>query len=275
MPKQKNFKKNKHSILEAKVKWTENSHSYTFLSGNTYLSDQLGIDSRRRIFFDGNDFAKRWGAEKNLSFTIGETSFGAGLNFLITAEAWLKYRRLEGAGILNFVSAENSPLPKKDLIRILSLVPEFSELANDLIEYYPPPISGIHRLYFKDKNIVLTLMYGDAYEMLSSIKNSEHPFFERENNPIFDAWFLDGFSPKNNPDLWSAEVFKVIANLSQSGTTFSASTTDSFIKERLNQAGFSLEIITHSKPKIGYLRGQLIDWKNKNIPKKKLESSFI
>jgi tRNA U34 5-methylaminomethyl-2-thiouridine-forming methyltransferase MnmC len=191
-----------------------------------------------------------------------------GLNFLITAEAWLKYRGLEGTGILNFVSAENSPLPKKDLIRILSLAPEFSELANDLIEYYPPPISGIHRLYFKDKKIVLTLMYGDAYEMLSSIKNTEHPFFERENNPIFDAWFLDGFSPKNNPDIWSAEVFKVIADLSQPGTTFSASTTDNFTKERLIQAGFSSEIITHSKPKVGYVRGQLIDWKNKNIPKK-------
>jgi tRNA 5-methylaminomethyl-2-thiouridine biosynthesis bifunctional protein len=268
LPKQKSLKKNKHSVLEASVKWTENSQSYTFLSENIYLSDQLGIDSRRRVFFDGNDFAKRWGAEKNLSFTIGETGFGAGLNFLITAEAWLKYRGLEGTGILNFVSAENSPLPKKDLIRILSLAPEFSELANDLIEYYPPPISGIHRLYFKDKKIVLTLMYGDAYEMLSSIKNTEHPFFERENNPIFDAWFLDGFSPKNNPDIWSAEVFKVIANLSQPGTTFSASTTDNFIKERLIQAGFSSEIITHNKPKIGYVRGQLIDWKNKNIPKK-------
>ena len=275
MPKQKSLKKNKRSFLEAKVKWTENSSSYTLLSGNIYLSDQLGIDSRRHVFFGGNDFAKRWGAEKNLSFTIGETGFGAGLNFLITAEAWLKYRGLEGTGILNFVSAENSPLPKKDLIRILSLTPEFSELANDLIEYYPPPISGIHRLYFKDKNIALTLMYGDAYDMLSSIKNSEHPFFERANNPIFDAWFLDGFSPKNNPEIWSAEVFRVIADLSQPGTTFSASTTDNFTKERLIQAGFSSETITHSKSKVGYTRGQLIDWKNKHIPKKSWNPTLL
>ena len=267
MPKQKSLTKNKHSIPEAKVEWTENSSPYTLLSENLYLCGQSKIDNRRHIFFGGNNFAERWGTEKNLSFTIGETGFGAGLNFLITAQAWLKYRGLRKTGTLNFVSTENSPLPKKDLIRILSLVPEFSELANDLIACYPPPISGIHRLYFEDKNIVLTLMYGDAYDMFSSIKNSEHPFFERVNNPIFDAWFLDGFTPKNNPDIWTIDLFKVIANLSQTGTTFSASTSENLVKKRLIQVGFSSENITHSKSKIAYTSGQFIDQKNQDIPK--------
>ena len=95
MPKQKSLKKDKHSLIEAKVKWTENSSPYTLFSENIYLSDQLGINSRRHMFFDGNNFAKRWDTKKNLSFTIGETGFGAGLNFLITAEAWLKCRGLE------------------------------------------------------------------------------------------------------------------------------------------------------------------------------------
>ena len=84
MPKQKSLTKNKHSIPEAKVEWTENSSPYTLLSQNLYLCDQSKIDNRRHIFFGGNNFAERWGTEKNLSFTIGETGFGAGLNFLIT-----------------------------------------------------------------------------------------------------------------------------------------------------------------------------------------------
>jgi tRNA 5-methylaminomethyl-2-thiouridine biosynthesis bifunctional protein len=233
-----------------------------------YLFDQIGLEGRRLVYLDGNNLAERWNVKKDRSFTIGEIGFGAGLNFLITAKAWLKgCTGQTKTRTLNYISTEKSPLPKQELALILSQESELSELAEDLIKYYPPPISGIHRLYFKDKNIVLTLMYGDSYDMFSSIKNSEHPFFVRENNPIFDTWFIADFSKKNNLDLLSADLFRVIADLSQPGTTFSTFTKDNLIKKRFMEVGFSTNINTYSRSAIPYINGKLINWKSQSISK--------
>jgi tRNA 5-methylaminomethyl-2-thiouridine biosynthesis bifunctional protein len=258
LPKQKKLSKSKNPFSKEKAKCHE----------GLYLFDQIGLEGRRLVYLDGNNLAERWNVKKDRSFTIGEIGFGAGLNFLITAKAWLKgCTGQTKTRTLNYISTEKSPLPKQELALILSQESELSELAEDLIKYYPPPISGIHRLYFKDKNIVLTLMYGDSYDMFSSIKNSEHPFFVRENNPIFDTWFIADFSKKNNLDLLSADLFRVIADLSQPGTTFSTFTKDNLIKKRFMEVGFSTNINTYSRSAIPYINGKLINWKSQSISK--------
>ena len=229
-------------ISEAAVDWNDETKPSSLIFDGCYFDSNIGIPKNRYIFLEQNLLSAQRSFGMKHSFTIGETGFGAGINFLITAKLWLKYSNSQKKmGALHFVSVEKFPLSKRNLQRILSLVPELSELGKELIDVYPPPIPGIHKLYFKNRRIVLTLMYGDGYDMLSSIRNSDHPFFQRKNNPTFDAWFLDGFSPDKNKDMWSEKLFKVVANLSNSGTIFVASTSEITVRRRLEKCGFDIK----------------------------------
>ena len=276
MPKQKVLKSKKTLISEAKVTWDEDSRPTSFVFDDYYLDGTEGTKNRQHAFLEKDTLTERWNCNKNLTCTIGETGFGAGLNFLITAEAWLKScSNKKKREVLNFVSVENSPLPKKDLIRILSLVPELSELSKELIDGYPPAISGIHKIYLSNKSIILTLMYGDACDMFSSVKNSDHPFFERSNNPVFDAWFLDGFSPKSNPSMWSSNLFEVIADLSYPGTIFSASTSEHSICKKLARVGFSTEVRNGNAKRDGSIYGVFVKPVSRNRIAKDWESTLF
>ena len=232
----------KTTISEAAVNWNDKAKPSSLLFDGYYFDSNIGIQKNRCMFLEKNLLSAQRSFDMKHSFTVGETGFGAGINFLITAKLWLKYSSgQKKSGVLHFVSVEKFPLSKKNLQRILSLVPELSELGKELIDIYPPPIPGIHKLYLKNKRIVLTLMYGDGYDMLSSIRNSDHPFFQRKNNPTFDAWFLDGFSPTKNKNMWSEKLFEVVANLSNSGAIFLASTSESIVKRRLEKYGFDIK----------------------------------
>ena len=245
----------KITALEAELTWSNSISATSLLFDSLYFDGYAGIKKIRHTFLEQSPLMAQWKSHNKDLFSIGETGFGAGLNFLITAKAWLEYCDTQkNKKILHFVSVEKFPLSKEDLKRILSLVPELFELGQELLDVYPPPISGIHKLYLAKKRIVLTLMYGDGYDMLSSIKNSDHPFFERQNNPVFDTWFLDGFSPTKNKHMWSIELLKVIADLSRLGTTIIASTSEEIIRQRLEKVGFSIGIT----PKLNCINNTLV-----------------
>ena len=254
----------KITALEAKLIWSKSISATSLLFDSLYFDSSAGIKKIRHTFLEKSPLTAQWKSHDKDLFSIGETGFGAGLNFLITAKAWLEYCDIQkNKKILHFVSVEKFPVPRKDLKRILSLVPELSTLGQELIDTYPPPIPGIHKLYLAKKRIVLTLMYGDGHDMLSSIKNSDHPFFERQNNPVFDAWFLDGFSPAKNKHMWSTKLLKVIADLSQPGTTIITSTSEEAIRQKLEKVGFSIKIA----PKINCTNNVLMGiFKNPILP---------
>ena len=134
---------------------------------------------------------------------IGETGFGTGLNFLC---AWQLFEQHAAAGArLHFVSVEKYPLSPADLQRALALWPELKVFADQLLEQYVAIHQGFQRLTLDNGRVTLTLLIGDALEQLPQL------------DAQIDAWFLDGFAPAKNPDMWTAELFAELARLAAPG----------------------------------------------------------
>ncbi|TNE79021.1 MAG: FAD-dependent oxidoreductase, partial [Gammaproteobacteria bacterium] len=246
------------TVQQAAIRWDDNGQPLSDAFDDVYFSKASGIEETRYVFLQHNGLPQRWQDSTPRLFTIGETGFGTGLNFLTAASAWLQQVKDANAR-LHFVSAEKYPLSKPDLQQALSLWPELSGLAAELIEQYPPPVAGIHRLYLADQRIVLTLLYGDAGDMFTSLKSSDHPLFHRSSNPRIDAWFLDGFAPAKNPSMWNDELFQAIADLSGPGTTFSTFTAAGIVRRGLQAVGFDVQKVQGFGHKRDMLCGQMAE----------------
>jgi tRNA 5-methylaminomethyl-2-thiouridine biosynthesis bifunctional protein len=230
------------AIQQANIVWDDNGQPISTAFDDVYFNSDNSIDESRYVFMEQNRLLERWNNNPGHSFTIGETGFGTGLNFLVTAKAWLEHTSAEtNPGILHFISVEKFPLSKEDLQRTLKLWPELSELADELIQLYPSAVPGIHRLKLANNRIILTLMYGEADDMFAALKGSDHPLFQRQGNPVINAWFLDGFAPSKNPEMWSETLFQTIADLSEPGTTFSTFTVARAVRLALEHTGFQFD----------------------------------
>lgn len=192
---------------------------------DVYASSAGALAQARHVFLNGNGLPERW--RNSERFTIVETGFGAGLNFL---SAWRALREDTSAvARLHFVSVEKHPFNCADLERIHSMHPDLRELAGQLHTRYPPLLPGFHRLHFDNHRVTLTLLFGDAAAML------------RELRARADAFFLDGFSPAKNPQIWSREVFAELARLANSNATIATYTVAGAVCRGLAEAGFAVE----------------------------------
>src|SRR3990167_7615390 len=150
--------------------------------------------------FDDLYFSNEDGLAAGEQLVIGETGFGTGLNFLC---AWQLFEQQAAPGArLHFVSVEKYPLSNADLQRALALWPELAPYAEPLLAQYVALHPGFQRLVFAGGRIVLTLLIGDALELFGQL------------DAQVDAWFLDGFAPAKNPDMWTPELFAELARLS-------------------------------------------------------------
>ncbi|MCY1334587.1 tRNA 5-methylaminomethyl-2-thiouridine biosynthesis bifunctional protein MnmC [compost metagenome] len=211
----------------ARLDWDEQGQPLSREFDDVYFSPASGIDETRHVFLDGNDLARRF-AELPAGgrFTIGETGFGTGLNFLC---AWQLFERCAPADArLQFVSVEKFPLTRDDLQRALALWPELAPLANQLLEQYVAVHPGFQRFNLAGGRVVLTLQVGDALDCLPEL------------DARIDAWFLDGFAPAKNPDMWSPALFAQLARLSGPGTSLATFTSAGFVRRALKEAGFAI-----------------------------------
>lgn len=210
-----------------KLAW-QDGQPYSAEFGDVYFSRDSGLAETRHVFIDHNRLPERFAAlQPGETFTIGETGFGTGLNFLC---AWQCFTRHAPAGArLAFVTVEKFPLDEADLARALALWPELDTEAAALRAQYRRPPAGWHRFLFDGGRISLTLIVGDAAESLAAC------------DARIDAWFLDGFSPARNPEMWSQSLFDAMAALSVPGTTFATFTSAGFVRRGLQAAGFRVE----------------------------------
>jgi tRNA 5-methylaminomethyl-2-thiouridine biosynthesis bifunctional protein len=179
------------------------------------------------VFLGGNDLPNRWQSRRH--FTIVETGFGTGANFLATWMAWRDDpARCER---LHFVSVEKHPFGRNDLrTAILHHAAEADlkhrEAAHALADAWPPLLPGLHRLEFEGGRVTLTLVFGDARDWLPRLALRA------------DAFYLDGFAPDHNQDLWSPEIFRSLARLADTSASFATYTSSGQVKQALEQAGF-------------------------------------
>ncbi|WP_293765407.1 bifunctional tRNA (5-methylaminomethyl-2-thiouridine)(34)-methyltransferase MnmD/FAD-dependent 5-carboxymethylaminomethyl-2-thiouridine(34) oxidoreductase MnmC [uncultured Aquitalea sp.] len=195
--------------------------------GDVYFSRASGLDETRHVFLKHNRLAERFAAlPAHSHFTIAETGFGTGLNFLC---AWQLFLAAAPANSrLHFVSAEKFPLTPADLARALALWPELAEEAGELLKQYAVLPPGWHRFVFADGRVLLTLMAGDVLDVLPEL------------DARVDAWFLDGFAPSKNPDMWQQSLFDHMARLSAPAASFATFTSAGFVRRGLKQAGFAV-----------------------------------
>lgn len=230
---------NDAGVQPAELVWSPAGNPSSKNFEDVYFSRIHGLDESRYIFLQHNQLAQRFAAlEADAWFCIGETGFGSGLNFLATWQLW---RESAPAGArLHFVSLEKYPLKRADLTQLLALWPELDWLSKALIEAYPPLIgTGVHRLVFDLGRVHLTLVFDEAAEGLAQLQASDHPDF-KDWGPKIDAWFLDGFSPAKNPEMWSLELFERIAKLSHTGTTLATFSAAGLVRERLAAVDFEV-----------------------------------
>ena len=227
-------------IHHAQLEWDAEGQPLSREFGDVYFSRANGLQETRHVFLQHNQLANRWSAlcDTN-SFVIGETGFGSGLNFLAAWQLWNQIA--SRSAILHFVSVEKFPLNKRDLSRALSLWPELEHYSRELLEQYPEVIgTGFHRLKFQDGRINLTLIIDDAATGFSQLLGSTHPLFFDACAKV-DAWFLDGFAPAKNPQMWSDALFDVVGHLSQLGTTAATFSAAGIVKQGLRRAGFQVK----------------------------------
>jgi len=189
-----------------------------------YFSAVSGLDEKRHVFLQGNRLAERFAAlSAGESFTIGEIGFGTGLNFLCTLHLFEQVAP-PGAS-LDFFSVEKFPLDDDELRAALALWSELQPLAERLLARWRRRVPGWNRWSFG--RVRLTLVIADVAEALPQLPEN-----------AVDAWFLDGFTPAKNPEMWSEPVLAHIARASRAGATLATYTSAGWVRRGLQQAGF-------------------------------------
>ncbi|QJI28160.1 bifunctional tRNA (5-methylaminomethyl-2-thiouridine)(34)-methyltransferase MnmD/FAD-dependent 5-carboxymethylaminomethyl-2-thiouridine(34) oxidoreductase MnmC [Pseudomonas sp. ADAK18] len=231
----------------AQLDWDDQGRPRSRVFDDVYFSDKSGLDETRYVFLEQNRLQERFAAlPVGGRLVIGETGFGTGLNFLC---AWQLFEQHAVQGTrLHFVSVEKYPLNHADLQRALALWPELKPFADQLLAQYIAIHQGFQRLVLDNGRVTLTLLIGDALEQLPQL------------DAQIDAWFLDGFAPAKNPDMWTAELFAELARLAAPGSTISTFTSTGWVRRLLNGAGFKMKRTPGIGHKWEILRGEFLGW---------------
>ncbi|MFD0912593.1 bifunctional tRNA (5-methylaminomethyl-2-thiouridine)(34)-methyltransferase MnmD/FAD-dependent 5-carboxymethylaminomethyl-2-thiouridine(34) oxidoreductase MnmC [Methylophilus luteus] len=191
---------------------------------------QHGLAETRHVFLQHNALQQRWQQltlDRPCHFVIVETGFGSGLNFLAALQLWRQHA--PASAHLHFVSIEIAPFTLQDLQQAHAHFPELAELSLALCQQYRLLQPGINQLELPAFSASLTLHIADAAQVLPTL------------NVKADAWFLDGFAPSKNPQMWQSALFDCMARCSRPATTFATFTSAGFVRRGLQAAGFVVE----------------------------------
>jgi tRNA 5-methylaminomethyl-2-thiouridine biosynthesis bifunctional protein len=212
------------SIEQARLVLDANGTPWSARYGDVYHSRAGGLQQAREVFIAGNRLQERWAGRQ--SFTVLETGFGLGTNFLATWEAWqadpARPRHL------HYLSIEESPFPPEDLLAWHARGDSCAALAAELASAWPLPLPGLHRMAFEGQGITLTLALGDVEGLIGRLRAR------------VDAFYLDGFAPSRNPRMWSPQVLRGAARLAAPGATLATYTVARNVADGLVAAGFDV-----------------------------------
>lgn len=210
---------------EPELAWTPEDVPRAGAFDDVYFSKAGGLAEAEAVFLAGTDLPELW--RNRDRFAICELGFGAGINVLAAWRAWKSTRQPHA--ILHISTIEAFPLARADAARAMAAFPEVAPLAAHLLARWPVRAAGPQRLWFPEDGLALTVHVGEAELILSDLVGP------------FDAWFLDGFSPACNPDMWSPAVMARIAALSGPGARVATFTVAGDVRRALEGAGFAVE----------------------------------
>ena len=203
---------------DAKLRWEDGDLPVSERFDDPYYSRADGLAESRHVFLDGNALAERFAGVTG-TFHIAELGFGTGLNMIAALALW---RERAPPGRLHLTSFEKYPLPAADMARALACWPELAAISSELLGQWPA-----RQLDFG--TATLTLVEGDIAETLPGWPG-----------PV-DAWFLDGFAPARNPQMWTESVLQGVGRTARQGSTFATYSAAGFVRRGLQAAGFEVE----------------------------------
>tara|TARA_R110002051_G_scaffold1008_8_gene5015 strand:+ start:6382 stop:7074 length:693 start_codon:yes stop_codon:yes gene_type:complete len=182
-----------------------------------YYSLNGGLDETRHVFIGGNALPARF----NHDLHIGELGFGTGLNLLV---AWADWAATPDRGALHFTSFEAYPMAKSDMAASLAAFPEVADLGTTLLAAWTAGDGPVTLA----PNLTLEVIIGDARQTLPSWAGRA------------DAWFLDGFSPAKNPQLWEPALLQSVADHTAPNGTAATYSAAGHVRQSLTTAGFDV-----------------------------------
>ncbi len=198
----------------AELTWKDDRIPVSDQFDDPYFSLQNGLEETRHVFLSGNDLPARFAP----GFRIAELGFGTGLNLLTVWSAW------EAAGQttpLSFTSFEAFPMGLEDMTRALAAFPELQPWTDRFLAQWTGQTCRFDTLH-------LEVIQGDARQMLPNWTGKA------------DAWFLDGFSPAKNPELWGEGLMQQVADHTAPNGTAATYTAAGFVRRGLEEAGFTV-----------------------------------
>ncbi|SCA54877.1 putative tRNA 5-methylaminomethyl-2-thiouridine biosynthesis bifunctional protein MnmC (Includes: tRNA (mnm(5)s(2)U34)-methyltransferase; FAD-dependent cmnm(5)s(2)U34 oxidoreductase) [Candidatus Terasakiella magnetica] len=210
-------------LASPQLSWKENKTPVSDRFDDVYFSADDGIAESLYVFIHGCGMPEAF--EGKNAFTVGETGFGTGLNFLLT---WKEWREAKTDCQLHYISVEAFPLSKEELAQAYQTFEGLDEYGEEFLKHYPVNAAGFHHIVLDEGRVKLTLMFGEAAEMFAQVEGE------------VDAWYLDGFAPSKNPEMWRAEVFEQLGRLSKEGAIISTFTAAGFVKRGLQAVGFEM-----------------------------------
>jgi tRNA U34 5-methylaminomethyl-2-thiouridine-forming methyltransferase MnmC len=197
-----------------RTEWRDGLIPVSTLFDDPYFSLAGGLAETRHVFLAGNDLPARL----RPGFRIAELGFGTGLNLIATALA------AGSTGPIRYTSFEAFPMPPEDMARALSAFPEIAAPARALINAWS---TGARR--FTLGAIEIEVIEGDVRQTLAAWAGRA------------DAWYLDGFSPAKNPEMWGDDLMAEVGRHTAPGGTFATYTAAGFVRRALQAAGFEVD----------------------------------
>lgn len=201
----------------AAIEWRDGGIPVSTQFDDPYFSIGSGLEETRHVFLAGNDLPARLKA----GFHVAELGFGTGLNLLALALMW------QGEETIKFTSFEAYPMDADDIQTALDAFPEAAAIAGPFLQAWR---AGLRR--FRVENVDVEVIVGDARETLRNWPDKA------------DAWFLDGFSPAKNPELWNAKLMAQVGAHTALDGTFATYTAAGHVRKSLGAAGFDVERVT-------------------------------
>ncbi len=201
----------------ALVEWREGGIPVSTRFNDPYFSLQDGLAETRYVFLDGNDLPARL----RPGFHIAELGFGTGLNMLATLVLW---RAAGHRGTMSYTSFEAFPMSAPDVAMALTAFPGIRAVAQSFLDAWAQG-----RREFEIDGLRVEVVVGDVRDTLHGWSGQA------------DAWFLDGFSPARNPEMWGPDLMAEVARHTAPGGTCATYTAAGFVRRGLEQAGFHIE----------------------------------
>ena len=231
-------------LQTAHLSWHQGDTPRNEAFGDVYFSPEGGFGESEYVFVGGNDLAPRFARGEGRR--ILETGFGTGRNFLLTALLFLELAPPDAT--LDFVSLEKYPVAAGELPRLIAAqrrlaagwlaghpymppaaLDALTTLQDSLKTQWPDPVPGFHRRLLADGRIRLTMVWGDAHTQLPRIEGQ------------FDAFYLDGFAPDRNPELWQQDLIARLVEHASPGATLATYSAARRVRDAMKAVGFTVE----------------------------------